>query len=454
MSAETLSPSEMETSTTSSETGPSWREHLDQYFEKQRIHSKVNSPLLRSSLYKSFLNDYETKFRNAVRISLVVFESSRAIPADTKDQIRETVHDSIGIINAYDAMNAGPLAGSLGVYFYIAGILVLLLSGLIWHPYQRGLLEWIGYYLAAILLQLLFIGATYWVFKMKPGRKAFPIILFSFLFVPSFLFFWTKQYEWAAQISWLRDGITIGSLSGMIANFGLLTGYLSIFVWNSFQRQQKLKKHPREEFICISLDALMRLGDPVLPIKGEFFYLYDPSPSISSNIMNPSEVVHDLERMSLSVYYLLTRDLKQYDAYTQTWLVQNARQIADDIRKLKQLILLPVEGSRQQVIQAIADKMVLVAQGNWGKLERCELSPLQTSRVRLIASLRGATSIAIPVVLILAMQFSPLPINDALKNSLTTLSVGWAIVALLNWIDPTAINQIKEGAGLVNFFNK
>jgi hypothetical protein len=448
MAAETLSSPEPlpVSSTTSSESNSSYDpEHLYQFYKELKIFSKANSHWFRLS--KKFRDAYESLYKDMVIGAIVAFENSRSIPADKKNQIRKDVHNAIGRIRAYEvALVDGSIFFGWGVALsFLSGILFLIFSGVLSQSVEQSLIAWLGFYIVAGLVLLLLLVFSVWLFIMLNKKKTGKVQIFltyCILLVPSFPFFWSQNHQWTNSSLWLGHALTFGSLSAMIINSGMFAGLLSFFVWRSYYGLQYLKKYPRDEFISKSIDTLIRLGDP------------DSWRFKGLNLYDRSLIVYYLERMSLSLEYLLTQQINDYDDYTQTWLKQNAIQIADDVRKLKQLILLPIEGSRHQVIQAVAHKLVLVAQENWGELERCELPPRKTRRVKLIAWLRSAFSLAIPVLFILAMQLSPLPINDAVENSITTLAVGWAVVALLNLIDPTALSQINAGAGLTGLLKK
>ena len=144
MSTESPSPPEAASADIKSEVDRTFQEYkrISEYADDlmKYAQEKLNSRLLRWKLgMEAYRKPFQTKFTEQVKIYLDGFESSRAISAEQKEQIRKTVHQSIGQLKAEDSIHPSILHMWCYILVIIPSeILILILSGFLWHPLPGG----------------------------------------------------------------------------------------------------------------------------------------------------------------------------------------------------------------------------------------------------------------------------------------------------------------------------
>jgi hypothetical protein len=174
-----------------------------------------------------------------------------------------------------------------------------------------------------------------------------------------------------------------------------------------------------------------------------------------NNLRLRRSILYDIEMCARCIDYYLPNALRPYDHDTWTWQTTEARRIAGSVRKLKVLLILPAQDSKERFLQKSLAALYAIATGDWNALERIDVSdfPPQARRItlrqRMLVLLAAIARALVPLILaIVATQVNlgsmdgPL-ISGSIANYLLGVTALYAAVAIVMAIDPQLAERVR-----------
>jgi hypothetical protein len=371
---------------------------------------------------------------------LAAFEQTRYLAASTKERIRPQVADSLRQVVAYEAweplMEDFVAVARVGASY--CGLAAALGATLTLFTAHRSVGTWGLAALIAVLVFVLARGAvefTQWWWPILPRwpMGTWPVLLL-FGFGLALRSLWAGDLDWLPRL--IRDGLGAGLAGGVVflALF-LVVAWSSWAVCVALARRLKLHRHPEAELIEALRWAFVCVADPKAP-WGRLEY--------------QRQVDWGLEWIARRLEQGRPRS---HDPETDAWLRTGAREMAADIRRLKQSALLPRAGSRRELAQALGARLVLAAEGRWGHFAR-STPPAGPSRLVRLAqplyTIRPFLAAAVPLLVAGLVGFSPLA--EPIKQPIVQLSLGLSAVTVLSWLNPDYGQRIASVNSLLGDF--
>ena len=402
--------------------------------------SRIYRPLVDGKLFKIrglrwVRQRYQEDFDKQCYKEIGGFDQFRSISQQEKRRIRSRVVFSISQIQAYQAWWAvkNILVDNGFIVGLIAGAISSLLAApILFHQGEHWALTWIVLPLVAVILAVLFVYVSDPLLRRYNYSRASSFILL----ILSVLTVWILGTSWLSQVpSFIRDGLRavitgVGVYMGIIWITGLCAQFINLLV-----RRAKIKRFTTEEVIQ-SLCLLLSLVEEAGPDQWQL-----PSFKLDS--------IYNLEWIAQRIGIELPRSLQGTDAETNAWLYREARAIAADVRNLKQLVLFPKEGAREQLLQSIATRLVYAAEGSWGLFGRAEAIPARSRLAQFLRILRILMTIIIPISIVGVAVVNPFHFDALIRSTIITFVLGFALVHLLSLLNPRSRSDLEETKSLL-----
>lgn len=143
------------------------------------------------------------------------------------------------------------------------------------------------------------------------------------------------------------------------------------------------------------------------------------------------------------------------DQSSSAWIQQRMADIAAGIREKKKWLAMPRLDTRQQLMAAIAQTFVALANCDWDSLPQYQSSSQSRGeRIRVgLLRLRGVLlSIAIPAILFWAVQYSSFALKPPVRDYATGFLLLWVLVVLLSASDPLYQSRVEAFRNVVQIF--
>jgi hypothetical protein len=204
-------------------------------------------------------------------------------------------------------------------------------------------------------------------------------------------------------------------------------------------------------------DALEHL-ELIVYSSGSFFTSCAVVPEVDLHFQNPSgrdRILYHLEdaakAMAAIPSILATADRAQAD-----WVGRVYSERAEAIRDLKTWVMLPLDCSRRDLDTKLRQLLLLIAQGNWGALDRREVPtvPVLPWWHRALEMGRKCLIALLPLSIFFVMKWLNLKVPAEVETWVLSLVCGWTVVSLLALLDPgfaeklSSIKDVREKLSL------
>jgi hypothetical protein len=143
------------------------------------------------------------------------------------------------------------------------------------------------------------------------------------------------------------------------------------------------------------------------------------------------------------------------DANSAAWIQQQMARVAAGIRDKKKWLALPKPDTREQLLRAMGETFIALANCDWDSLPQQETSLLTRREILRdgVLRLRGVLiSISIPAALFWTIQYSPFAFKAPVRDYVTGFLLLWVLVVLLSAADPLYQNKVEAFRNMVQIF--
>ncbi|MBI5953695.1 MAG: hypothetical protein HY865_18735 [Chloroflexi bacterium] len=207
---------------------------------------------------------------------------------------------------------------------------------------------------------------------------------------------------------------------------------------NFWKMRQKKSRYPDS----VIIDGLLNI-----------LYTVEKFPQKWDNLITKKYILNTLDEIGSATSKDLPKTLQTAHTATNIWTSQTYEQIAASFYSLQKWVITPKKDTREFLISRIAKDLTLTALGNWDQLEKNEPSKVsRTQRIHQIANIFRTLLIAVlPLSVLYVIQIS-IDLQGDLLNYSKIGGFIWAVVTLLNLLDPSLnkkIVLIKDLFGLI-----
>jgi hypothetical protein len=390
----------------------------------EAINAFINRILSRSSIYKHF---EDTFYYNLNRRGQRFEKARQVLGEEVWNQIKPKVEECNRKVVRVEAADEVSKVLVTLIFIWIS-LVVALAAGPLIFPTGRGVLHWlvlipiISLLCLLVNLLLLFLldrqNTIIWLFVFTAGS----ILLASWLSLE------TSPGLWQVVL----DGFRF-SFIGVAVSAGLFT-ILHILQGGFFTRAARRLRFFPEEDIIDSLSWL--LGD----------YLAKDDWSLGDREI----IISEIEYIANVAEKYLPKRLKAMDDVLDAWQRTEAGKIAYGIRRLKRYVLLPKEGDKKKIREALCLLMKNAIVGCWDTLGVIETPKQVPLRSRIWTASRKIAGLAIPLLVFLALNqpFMNIPLDETAKAAMSATVLTWLITGIVSLVDPDILQVLPTSSPL------
>ena len=220
-------------------------------------------------------------------------------------------------------------------------------------------------------------------------------------------------------------------LVGPLAYYGVLVvGAYIAFALRETLRRRLQRRWPEEMITVLFSELLIDLNDD------------DGDPW---SIENRVETARLLEDIAQSIERYLPNTLAGSAQAQNLWLRDKVRSIGSGIRERSQDALLPArQNAKARMISYVHDALVMAIRSEWSSFEEPKKEPAQVHRLaeRLRVTAKQLTTAALPLVALVALDFSGVNIGSSTNDPLYTLAGAWLVIGVLDWLNPSTTRRL------------
>jgi hypothetical protein len=126
---------------------------------------------------------------------------------------------------------------------------------------------------------------------------------------------------------------------------------------------------------------------------------------------------------------------------------KTTKEIANAFREQKKKVMFPTEESKNTFLQTMANNLIVVVNGNWEHLEKCQTTETPSSSAiisRLWQVLSSLVIGALPILAIGILQKTGLALTGEIKDYAVIGSIIWLVLSILTIIDPNISEKISS----------
>jgi hypothetical protein len=255
---------------------------------------------------------------------------------------------------------------------------------------------------------------------------------------------------------WVDDGLRIGLWVGVLSTTMLGFAYGTDALIRTWISRSAYVKQPIAEIVSGLLNLLRSLEEGWRPPRrgGAAAAL---QPASASDIAQQwrdidfrKDVAGQLERVAQRFERDLPRRLRTTDT-SDAWLRARSAEFANSVREWKQEVFFPRADSRNDLIGAVAQSMIHIAESEWALLAHTKSSDRSSTALRSLVSsaLRNLMAALLPLTSVLAIKASDLNVNEEVLDSLIPFAGAWLAIRILAWLVPESRGQVSGAAGSI-----
>jgi hypothetical protein len=159
------------------------------------------------------------------------------------------------------------------------------------------------------------------------------------------------------------------------------------------------------------------------------------------------KILRQIDDIEICIQKHVLRKLRTGDLIADDWLKKTTKEIANAFREQKKKVMFPTEESKNTFLQTMANNLIVVVNGNWEHLEKCQTTETPSSSAiisRLWQVLSSLVIGALPILAIGILQKTGLALTGEIKDYAVIGSIIWLVLSILTIIDPNISEKISS----------